>query len=387
MPDLRRNKIFVVSLILSLIVHVSFIFALSGISDFRFLNRGVFKVMFVNLEVEKTIKHDLRKSTDYNLLKRFSGKHDMQENSLKDSNKNINQSEEKQRIKDSIAKAPREPVQATSDISQNQGEFLQNGEEFPAQDTAAKALVQGKGDKIAYIKSEESFYKKEPLQIVKTAREIFYYDISWLGIHVGKAVLEATDNNGVIRITSQVHSAPFISAFYKVEDFAESVIMDGNPVNFRIQQYEGKYRSNKETIFDVNHKIITFFNYLKDTRDEHTIKSDTIWDVISGFYYLRTQPLEVGKTVYIDIFDSNKFYKAQIDVLKKEKLKVAHGGEIDTIVVKPTLQSEGLFQRKGDILIWISDDEKRIPVRVATSVSVGNVVAELQNITTVKGEK
>jgi hypothetical protein len=202
MLDLRRNKIFFASLIFSLIVHVSFIFALSGISNFRFLNPGVFKVMFVNLEVEKTLKHDLRKSTDYNLLKRFSGKHDMQENSLKDSNKNINQSEEKQGIKDGIAKAPREPVKATSDISGTQGGFLQNGEEIPSQEITIKAPVRGEGDKIAYMKSGEPFYKKEPLKIVKTARETFYYDISWLDIHVGKAILEATHTNGVIRITS-----------------------------------------------------------------------------------------------------------------------------------------------------------------------------------------
>jgi hypothetical protein len=98
------------------------------------------------------------------------------------------------------------------------------------------------------------------------------------------------------------------------------------------------------------------------------------------FFYLRTQPLEVGKTVYVNIFDSDKFYKARIDVLKKEKIMVSNNSEIDTIIVKPILESEGLFQRKGDILIWISDDEKRIPVRVETKVPVGSVRAELRTL-------
>jgi hypothetical protein len=326
----------------------------------------------VSLEEEKTLNEALRKSTNYN---------------LHDTNQKSNQRGYKGSIEEDTEKANLINQQIVLKAPIPREEFSKTREETRHQEIATQVPVEGDKNKTEHIKTGERFDKKETLQIVKTASEIFYYDISWLGIHVGKAVLEAIDNNGVIRITSQINSAPFLSAFYRVEDFAESVIIDGMPVNFRIKQLEGKYRSQKETIFDVNHKIITFFNYLKDTRDEHAIKSENIWDVISGFYYLRTLPLEVGKAVYIDIFDSNKFYKAQIDVLKKEKIKVAHGDEIDTILVKPTLQSEGLFQRKGDILIWISDDEKRIPVRVATSVSVGNVVAELQNSEAVKSDQ
>jgi hypothetical protein len=107
-------------------------------------------------------------------------------------------------------------------------------------------------------------------------------------------------------------------------------------------------------------------------------------DVISGFYHLRTLSLEVGKVVSIDIFDSNKFYTAEVSVLGKEKIGISALGEIDTIKVKPELKSEGLFQRKGDILIWLSDDDRRIPVRVETKVPVGKVVAELKEITTEK---
>ncbi len=61
--------------------------------------------------------------------------------------------------------------------------------------------------------------------------------------------LEAVSAKGKFTIRSQVHSAPFISAFYNVEDYAESKVVDGLPVKFRIKQHEGKYRSDKETIF------------------------------------------------------------------------------------------------------------------------------------------
>jgi hypothetical protein len=68
-----------------------------------------------------------------------------------------------------------------------------------------------------------------------------------------------------------------------------------------------------------------------------------------------------------------------VSILRKEKVKVSGIGEVATVVVKPDLKSEGLFHRKGDIFIWLTDDEKRVPVKVETKVPIGKVVAELKN--------
>lgn len=218
--------------------------------------------------------------------------------------------------------------------------------------------------------------------IINLKREKFYYDIYWMGIYVGNAVIEAVNNGGIIRITSEVHSAPFISTFYEVEDYAESRVKDGRPFNFRIRQHEGKYRSDKETIFDADNKKITYYDYLKGTKDEHIVGDSMFWDVISGFYHLRTRGLEPETTVFVDIFDSNKVLNAEVNVLGRESVKFIGKGDIDAIVVKPILKSDGLFQNKGDIRIWLSDDENRMPVRVETKVSIGNVTAALRRVET-----
>jgi len=222
---------------------------------------------------------------------------------------------------------------------------------------------------------------KEPAASFQASRfhnEKFFYDIYWLGIYAGKATIETSLDKETLRISSKVNSASFISAFYKVEDYAESLVRDGKAVHFRIKQREGKYRSDKETIFDISNRKVIYFDYLKGKKKEHGIDG-IIWDVISGFYYLRTQPLVIGKVIYIDVFDSNKFLKAEVSVLRKEKIKVSGIGEVATVVVKPDLKSEGLFHRKGDIFIWLTDDEKRVPVKVETKVPIGKVVAELKN--------
>ena len=220
--------------------------------------------------------------------------------------------------------------------------------------------------------------------LLKFRREKLSYSLYWLGIHVGNAELDAEGSSDKLVIKSQVHSTPVISAFYKVDDHSESMIINGAPVNFRIKQREGKYRSDKETVFDPEKKHVTFFNYIKGTKDEYPIQSAELWDLISGFYYLRTQPFTVGKTIYIDIFDSDKFFQAEVIVIGKEQIKFSETQILDTVKVKPVLKSEGLFQNKGDILIWLTDDDNKTPVKVETKVPLGKVTAILKSLETGK---
>jgi hypothetical protein len=65
-----------------------------------------------------------------------------------------------------------------------------------------------------------------------------------------------------------------------------------------------------------------------------------------------------------------------VQVLKKDRIKLPIG-TFDTVIVKPLMQSEGIFNRKGEIYIWLTDDEKHIPVKMQTKVAVGSITATL----------
>jgi hypothetical protein len=66
----------------------------------------------------------------------------------------------------------------------------------------------------------------------------------------------------------------------------------------------------------------------------------------------------------------------EVQVLKKERVSVP-AGTFDTVVVKPILKSEGIFLRKGDVYIWLTDDDKKIPVKMKSKVKVGAINAVL----------
>ncbi len=212
--------------------------------------------------------------------------------------------------------------------------------------------------------------------------EILTYDLTWTGIKTGEASLEIRENAEGLKITSVAKSAKWVSVFYTVDDLVESRVgkdrnsgFVGFPMNYRLNIREGRYRKNKEMIFDRGRAKVMYIDYLQNERDEFGVPA-RVFDPISGFYYLRTLNLQVGKPVYVTIFDSKKVWNVEVQVLRKEKVEVP-AGRFNTVVVRPLMKSEGIFARRGEIYIWLTDDEKRIPVKLKTKVRIGSVTASL----------
>lgn len=211
--------------------------------------------------------------------------------------------------------------------------------------------------------------------------EKFIYDLTWTGIKAGTASLELRNDGEKVKILSTAQSASWVSVFYTVDDRVESTLLKNSPESFfqpsqyRIKIREGRHRRDKEIIFDCDNSKATYIDRLKNERKDFQI-TPPVLDPLSGFYYLRSLNLSVGKPVYITIFDSKKIWNVEVQVLKKEKITLPTG-TINTIVVKPLMKSEGIFYGKGEILIWLTDNEKHIPVMMQTKVAIGSITATL----------
>ncbi|HTE45322.1 MAG TPA: DUF3108 domain-containing protein [Gemmatimonadaceae bacterium] len=97
----------------------------------------------------------------------------------------------------------------------------------------------------------------------------------------------------------------------------------------------------------------------------------------SFIYFMRSIPLEVGKT-----YEFNRYYHVDrnpviIKVDRKEHIKVP-AGEFDAIVVKPTIKSKGLFSESGQAEVWFADDSTRTLLRLKSKLSFGTLYLELK---------
>jgi hypothetical protein len=212
--------------------------------------------------------------------------------------------------------------------------------------------------------------------------EKFIYDLTWTGIKVGTASLESISEGDEVKIISTTGSAQWASLFYTVDDRAESVLSmknslspPGEPVKYRLRIREGRHRRDKEIIFDRNRNKAKYIDHMNHEKKEFAVPLP-VFDPLSGFFRLRSLGLVVGKSVYVTIFDSRKVWNVEVRVLKKERVALPIG-TFNTVVVKPLMKSEGIFYRKGDMLIWLTDDAKHIPVKMQTKVTVGYVTATL----------
>ena len=213
--------------------------------------------------------------------------------------------------------------------------------------------------------------------------EKLVFDLSWSGVKAGTATLEILHDNGQAKIISTARSADWLSVFYPVDDRTVSVLNNvkgqlviGLPENYRIKVREGRHRRDKEVIFDHAHRQATYINHLENGGKKTYKINENSLDPLSSFYYIRTLKFEVGKSLYVNMFDSKKLWDVEVQVLRKEKIRTELG-EFNTVVIKPLMKSEGIFNKKGDLYIWLTDDLKRIPVKMQTRVIVGSITATL----------
>ena len=102
-------------------------------------------------------------------------------------------------------------------------------------------------------------------------------------------------------------------------------------------------------------------------------------DEASFLFYLRTLPLEVGKTITVE-----RYYHAQknpivIHVVRRETVKVP-AGEFDAFVLKPVIKSNGLFSVKGDAEVWVAASPARTIVKLRSKLPLGTLYLELRTI-------
>ncbi len=217
--------------------------------------------------------------------------------------------------------------------------------------------------------------------VARQVPEKLLYSLSWLGITVGTATQEISDDGDSRRIVSHARSNEWLSAFYPVDDRIESRLLNkgvsfpGESRTYHMLFKEGNRTRDREITFDQASRKASFWDRISGEKAEVPIAENT-YDIYASFYFIRYQPLEVGKSLYLNLLDGKKLRRIEVKVLRREKVKVP-AGEFDTIVVKPMVPSEGVFEGKGGALIWLTDDLRRIPVKTQTKVRVGSVTAVL----------
>jgi hypothetical protein len=199
------------------------------------------------------------------------------------------------------------------------------------------------------------------------------YEILYSSIPAGHARLEVTSrghgDNEVYRITSTAQSNDVISLFFKVDD---RIVSEVDATTFESRYFEkrlreGPNRKDERTYYDAGGVV--------RSGDRAIPVEPGTRDILSALYYVRGQDLRVGEDVVIHTFDGGRNYEARVRVLRRESVRTGDR-DYDCLVVEPHLY-EGPFAKTGRILVWLTDDDRKLPVLLKSKVKVGSFVARL----------
>lgn len=209
------------------------------------------------------------------------------------------------------------------------------------------------------------------------AGERLAYDVKFSSIDVGDAVMEVLGLENVrgreaLHVRFNVKGGTFL---YKVNDRYESWIDTVNLVSLRHWQEidEGSYERLRK------YEIMPELGVYKENDKPNQPTVAEPLDDGSFFFFLRTIPLEVGKTYSFDRYFKPDRNPVTVTVVRRERIRVP-AGTFDALVLHPTIKAKGVFGEGGQAEIWLADDSSRIMLQMKSKLKIGSLNLYLKNI-------
>ncbi|MER3524531.1 MAG: DUF3108 domain-containing protein [Ignavibacteria bacterium] len=210
--------------------------------------------------------------------------------------------------------------------------------------------------------------------------ERLVFDVSYGPITAGEAIMAIPRYDTIAgrvcyRVEFAVNSLKSFDWIYEVRDrYLTFIDVEAiAPLKFEQHIREGTYRRDFVAEFDQ-------VNHIARTTEGNFPIPPYVHDILSAFYYARTldySGMKPGDQIQLYNFYKDKSHDLGVKFLGRQELEV-EAGTFRTIVVEPLVREGGLFKAEGRIVIWLTDDERKLPVRVNTKVIIGSIDTELR---------
>lgn len=190
---------------------------------------------------------------------------------------------------------------------------------------------------------------------------------------------ETLNGKKVIHATGKGRTSNVVGWFFKVRDTYQSYfdMETGVPYLFKRKVREGGFRMHKQIQFNPakNKAKVTNFR----SKEEFTFDVGNVQDMISTFYFLRKYDvtnMKPGESIQVDMFFDEKTYPFKLKFLGYETLKTPFG-KVKTMIFRPIVKAGRVFKEKESVMVWITADHNKIPIKMKASLAVGSLRAEL----------
>jgi len=227
---------------------------------------------------------------------------------------------------------------------------------------------------------------KKEMAVPFKVGEVLEFDIGWSSyLTAGSATVavkekKASYNSTAYYIVAEGRPTPLLSKLYTLYYKADTLIDAYSLLPQRGSLYveEGKRRRMKSTTFNQAAKTAKY-EVQTATHVEKTLALPAFTqDALSTLYVLRSIPMKAGDRFNMPVTDAGDVYKVQMQVGAVEPIKTGMG-TINALKVVPLITAAKGAPPRG-LAMWISDDARRLPVRIEAQLPVGKFTVTLRKV-------
>jgi hypothetical protein len=218
--------------------------------------------------------------------------------------------------------------------------------------------------------------------------ETLLYNAWWIGIPAAEARVTLLKNgaNGTLWTGKLwLRSSSAVDLLYRMRDYVYEDFdrRDLRPREMRIVQHENKRRDEWSIRFDDSAHLVTSAKRNAQGRTWiRQFSGGEPWGPFSGAMLALSLPLEVGKTYTFDVFSGGNRYVLAFYVDRRESITTSLG-TLPALRIIPSVVwlSEGRFRSQvSQSVLWLSDDERHLPLRIEATAYIGTIHVDLTKI-------
>lgn len=216
------------------------------------------------------------------------------------------------------------------------------------------------------------------------------HSVSYFGAEAGKLTLQVKPSVEVNSRKSYnfymgLKTSSLFSKFYSVDDFVETYLdyEELVPHVFKLSARETGKLVSANSYFNNQTLKATFWEKKYTEKNGEEIKK-LAWDILpysqnafSGIFYMRVFKWDIGKENSFRVADDEKNITFKATAIAKEKLST-DAGEFNAIKIKASVVTRGALTQAGDFYLWISDDDRKIILRIEAEIKIGKIVSEIE---------
>ena len=193
-----------------------------------------------------------------------------------------------------------------------------------------------------------------------------------------------------LTFSADVSSKGFFARLFNLK-FRERVESIVEPISFTVQKTtildeQGKRVRTTESTFDASKGRMIWTSRDPNNPDAEPRQavaefSGQLQDVLSAIYFIRTQPLQVGKSFEVFIGDGGKVYTIPVQVIEKKRMNTIVG-RVEVLRVNAELFGAGrlIDKENGEFSIFVTDDARHVPVAGRVKTDYGTFDIKLKRI-------